>query len=786
MGVAKAIPHLAEPPIVGSALEFVRDRIAVLRRVASECGDVGLFHLWRVPVVLLNRAEHAHSVLIENARDFDRIKLPPAVGATFGEGVFGTRRGSREHLRQRKMLQHAFRPRPVAAYAGLMLDCAEPIEQAWQDGQIIPVQRELEKITITIASRALFGVDLQSEVEALNDVVVNLLDLLEEEMKRPFPIPLWIPIPHNRRVRRTVARLDRTLGAVIARRRREPDGQGDLLTLLLTSRYENGEPLSDQEVRDQATTMFMGAHEEMAVSLTWVWSLLATHPQVYERMLREGDAVLEGRSRPTVEDLERLPFTLQVFKETMRLYGPVDILTPRIALRDVEVDGYRIRRGTRVIISPHLLHRKPEYFPDPEAFDPDRFAAEREKQMPPHTYFPFGSGQHNCIGKYFATLEAHLLLASVSQKVRFELVEGQSLSPRALFTLRPKEEIKMRVRRRPHARNLLALLALALLLVGCSKRAPEPRRGARDQPNRSAVTALGRVVPGRAVISIAAQPGSRLLMLAVSDGKKVSAGEVLAHLETYPLRIAERDAARVALEEARDRLASETAYGKALIEQNRQAARVLEIGVERERRELKRVESLTAALAGRSLDDQKFQLDSREGELAKANAELRAAEAALARTESTVAVKSAEARLKAAEAQLELSIIRAPCDGEILKVFTYPGERIGNDPILKMGDTADMNVIAEVHESDIGAVQVGQRAVISSAALTEPVQGVVEEIGRMIHRTAILDLDPRAEQDGRIVEVRIQLDRPEPVAGLSHLEVSTRIDTLPGAQSAAR
>jgi HlyD family secretion protein len=299
------------------------------------------------------------------------------------------------------------------------------------------------------------------------------------------------------------------------------------------------------------------------------------------------------------------------------------------------------------------------------------------------------------------------------------------------------------------------------------------------------------VTPGRGVISIAAEAGSRLLKLEVADGKKVRTGDVLACLETQTLRAAERDAAKVALDEARERLEAETAYAEAVIEQSRQAVRLLEITVDRERKELKRFESLTStkALPERRLEDQQFLVNSREAELAKANAELRAAQAALARTRSLVAVKSAEAQLKAAEAQLELTILRAPIDGEILKVFTYPGERIGNAPILKMGDTADMYVVAEVHETEVGAVRVGQRATATSAALAEPIHGVVEEIGALIYKNDVLDLDPRADKDTRIVEVRIKLDKSEAVARLTHLEVSTRIDLdtpATGAKSAAR
>jgi HlyD family secretion protein len=324
------------------------------------------------------------------------------------------------------------------------------------------------------------------------------------------------------------------------------------------------------------------------------------------------------------------------------------------------------------------------------------------------------------------------------------------------------------------------MLLLALTNGSCGKGESGTGTGPRDRAGKpvSAVTALGRVTPGRAAISIAAQPGSRIMKLEIIDGKKVKAGEVLAYLEAYPLRMAERDAAKVALGEAWERMETETAYAHAVADQNSEAVRLLEVAVDHERAELKRFESLvsTKTLQEQRLDEQKFLVRSREGELAKAKAELRSAEAALARIRSTVGVRSAEAHLKAAEAQLELTIIRAPIDGEILKIFTYPGERIGDEPILKMGDTANMYVIGEVHESDVAAVRVGQRATITSEALAQPVQGVVEEIGYLIYKNDVLNLDPRADKDTRIVEVRVKLDNSEAVSRLTHLEVSVRID----------
>jgi HlyD family secretion protein len=339
---------------------------------------------------------------------------------------------------------------------------------------------------------------------------------------------------------------------------------------------------------------------------------------------------------------------------------------------------------------------------------------------------------------------------------------------------------------RPSSCTIALLLVFGISATGCGKANHDSKVRTED---RTAVTALGRVTPGRAAISIAAQTGSRILKLEVSDGRKVHAGDVLAYLETYPLRLAERDGAQIALDEARERLETETQYGTAVVEQSEQAIRLLEISLERERKEMIRVKSMKAAIEEKKVDDQKFAVDSREGELAKAKAELRAAQASLARTRSMVAVQSAEAKVKAAEAQLELTVIRAPIDGEILKVFTYPGERIGNDPILKMGDTNDMHVIAEVHETDVGAVRVGQRATVTSDALPEPVGGTVEEIGALIYKNDVLDVDPRADKDKRIVEVRIKLDKSEPTSRFTHLEVSTRIDLntpTGGPKSAAR
>ena len=300
----------------------------------------------------------------------------------------------------------------------------------------------------------------------------------------------------------------------------------------------------------------------------------------------------------------------------------------------------------------------------------------------------------------------------------------------------------------------------------------------RKTQARLAVTALGRVTPGRSVLAIAAQTGSRIAKLEVVEGQKVKAGDVLAYLDSYSLRLAERDAAKTAFDQAWEREETETAYAHALVDQSSQAVQMLELAAEHERKELNRFEKLASekTVEEQRLDTQRFVAKSRELELGKVKSELQSAQAALARVRSTVGLSSAQANLNVAEAQLELTTIRAPIDGEILKILTYPGERIGNDPILKMGDTNKMYVVAEVEENDIAAVRVGQHATVTSEAVNEPLHGIVEEIGRLIYKNDIFNLDPRADRDTRIVEVRIKLDTPQPVAALTYLEVSVRID----------
>jgi cytochrome P450 len=225
---------------------------------------------------------------------------------------------------------------------------------------------------------------------------------------------------------------------------------GDLLSMLLLARYEDGSAMNDEQVRDEAVTLFAAGHETTSNALTWTWYYLAQNPEVEARLWAELDEVLAGRA-PTVDDLGRLAYSQMVIKESMRLRPPAWILNGRQAMEEVTIGPYTIPAGSTVFIAPYVMHRQAGYFPDPETFDPERFRPEKEKQMPRYAYIPFGGGPRICIGNAFAMMEAQLILATVAQRYRLSLVGEGAVELQPQITLSPKGGLEMQIAARPAA-----------------------------------------------------------------------------------------------------------------------------------------------------------------------------------------------------------------------------------------------------------------------------------------------------------------------------------------------
>ncbi|HUS14565.1 MAG TPA: cytochrome P450 [Chloroflexia bacterium] len=443
-----AVPRVQEPPLLGSLGGFQDDRIGLLERIVANHGDVAVFHFGPFPTILFNRPEFAQSVLVDQAESFDKgLIFRTALRPFLGQGLFISE--DPLHRRQRKIMAPSFQPRHLAVYADTMGAFTERAQAGWPEGQVVDIAHEMTTLTMSIIGKVLFDSDVFSEADTLGAAIGQAVRGGDYALTHLVRLPLAVPTPRNRRTTTALALVRRHLQGLIDERRASTADRDDFLSRLLAARDEDGQGMSDKQVSDEALTLFVAGHETTATALAWAFYLLAQHPEIYARLQAEVDTVLAGRT-PTVADLPRLPYALQIFKETLRLYPPA-YLVSRGARKASVVAGYEVPRTWGVIISIYTMHRHPEFHPDPLRFDPERFTPENEKRLPRYAYLPFGAGQRVCIGNHLATMEGQLILAALAQRVTFELVPGQTIVPQPVITLKQREGARMVVRRRDGA-----------------------------------------------------------------------------------------------------------------------------------------------------------------------------------------------------------------------------------------------------------------------------------------------------------------------------------------------
>jgi cytochrome P450 len=293
----------------------------------------------------------------------------------------------------------------------------------------------------------MFGTDVDRDYASLSEAFGVALEYLNTKLFSPIDISERWPTPLNRRFLKARRTIDDVVYRVIGERRRTGHTRDDLLGMLLEARdEETGESMSDGQLRDEVTTIFVAGHETTATTLAWTWYLLSKHPAVARRVSDELDATLSGRT-PAMADLPNLAHTRMVIDEAMRLYPPAWMFA-RLAIGDDEVCGYRIPAGSMVMLSPYVMHRHPAYWDNPEGFDPERFLPERSADRPKYAYFPFGGGPRLCIGNTFSQIEAQLIVAMVAQTYRLHLLPGHRVEPKPISTLRPYPGVMMTVQKR--------------------------------------------------------------------------------------------------------------------------------------------------------------------------------------------------------------------------------------------------------------------------------------------------------------------------------------------------
>jgi cytochrome P450 len=423
-----------------------RQRLQTLQRFAAEYGDVVGFRVGRQRFALLNHPDHVEDILVTRARLFRKGRALERAKRLLGEGLL-TSEGA-FHLRQRRLAQPAFHRQRISGYGDAMIAHAGRTADRWRDGEEIDAGSEMNRLTLTIVGETLLGTDIASDAGGVRGAVTAVLDAFPITMSPFAQILERLPLPAMRRYRSAQATLDRLVYRIIDQRRSAGD-RGDLLSMLLLARDEespDGSGMTDRQLRDEVMTIFLAGHETTANALTWTWTLLARHPEVERTLHTELDSVLA--SGPLDPDAAaRLPYTRMVIAESLRLYPPAWGIGRR-AVEDFTIGGYTIARDTVVLVSQFLLHRDARYYPDPQAFDPERWLPERQASRPKFAYFPFGAGNRVCIGESFALLEAVLVLAALARRWRLEFLDRAPIAMKPGITLRPAGRVRMRVRAR--------------------------------------------------------------------------------------------------------------------------------------------------------------------------------------------------------------------------------------------------------------------------------------------------------------------------------------------------
>lgn len=439
---------------------FRSDPLGFLTRTAREYGDFSRFTVGRMRWQMLNDPDATRDVLVTKADQFQKSPALRAAKVTLGEGLL-TSEGD-FHRRQRRLSQPAFHPNRVAsAYAPAFVGLAEDTASRWGDGQVIDVHAEMMRLTLRIVTKTLFSAEIEQDV----DEIGRHMDVLVKMFRRatsPFaPVLNKLPLPSNYRFFRSRDAVRATIDRFVREHREAGADRGDLLstlirahdsrvegTVLVTGEVADDESMSDLQLRDELMTLFTAGHETTANALTFTWYLLGQHPDVAERVCAEVDAALQGHL-PTPDDLDRMPFLRAVLSESMRLYPPAWLVV-REAKADVRVganEQYLLSKGSVTIMSQWVAHRDPRWWAEPDVFRPQRWL-EKAPERPRYAYFPFGGGPRSCIGEAFAWSEALLVLATLSRRCRLTPADDAPLRLEPTITLRPKDAVRMGVKRR--------------------------------------------------------------------------------------------------------------------------------------------------------------------------------------------------------------------------------------------------------------------------------------------------------------------------------------------------
>jgi cytochrome P450 len=430
-------------PLLGHALALGRKPLDFLASLPAH-GDLVRVKLGPWPAYVVCHPDLAHQILVED-RTFDKG------GPTFDTArkVAGNGVGScehRDHRRQRRLVQPAFRRDRIPGYARVMTEQIAVVTEPWHDGQVLDVLAVMNAFTMAVATRTLFtaGVDESTLIE-IQQCARDFSTGLARRVVMPWEWLNKIPTRGNRRFDRARNLLRHHTGQLITNHRRAGIDHGDLLSMLLAARDDDGQGLADSEIHDQVITFLLGGSETTSTALSWAWHLLGCHPDIQTRLHSEVDTVLNGRIAE-YHDIPKLKLTARIITETLRLYPPAWMMT-RLTTTDTELAGQHLPAGTIVVFSPYVLHHRTDLYPDPDRFDPDRWHDDNAHPLPRGAFTPFAGGARKCIGDVFAKTETTLALASIATRWQLDPTPRTRVRPALRFILAPRS-LRMRLRQR--------------------------------------------------------------------------------------------------------------------------------------------------------------------------------------------------------------------------------------------------------------------------------------------------------------------------------------------------
>jgi len=426
-----------------------RDPLAFMSGLAQRYGDIVFFRRGPERFYLISHPDYIKDMLLTNARKFAKGRALERSRALLGQGLL-TSEGE-FHLRQRRLMQPAFHRQRIASYGEAMVAFSRRLRERWRPGQEMDIHEEMTALTLAIVGKTLFDADVESDTSEVMEAITSAFSLFHLTLMPFSELLEKVPLSPVRKLHNARARLDKIIYRIIAERRKSGEDRGDLLSMLLRAQDEEssarmGSQMSDEQLRDECLTLFLAGHETTANLLTWTWYLLAQHPEAEARMHAEIDAVV-GERVPAFDDVERLTYTEKIVAEALRMYPPAWIVGRR-ALEDHHFGPYRIPRRALVAASQWIVHHDPRHFPEPYRFDPGRWEPQARAARHKFSYFPFAAGPRQCIGEGFAWAEASLVLATLAQQWKLELVPGQNIAVKPVITLRPNGPVRMIARRR--------------------------------------------------------------------------------------------------------------------------------------------------------------------------------------------------------------------------------------------------------------------------------------------------------------------------------------------------